>query len=315
MLLERSTGRVTHTTVAELPELIPADSVMVVNDSRVRKARLYGRVGDDETVREFLLIEAIDEDRSSWTAMVQRPRQVARKGKVVFPGNRLAHVVSHEGEYVTLAFDEPVTEEYFDDVGHVPLPPYIRREDAPEDENRYQTVYARIPGSVAAPTAGLHLTSALLDKLAARGAQIERVELRVGPGTFLPVRTRDIEDHEIHAEWCELGRETASRIATAQRQGRRIIAVGTTSVRTLESAYDETSGLVRTFSGHTRLFIRPGYSFGVVNGLFTNFHTPESTLLMLVCAFAGTEHVLSAYRTAVNERYRFFSYGDAMLIL
>ena len=198
-------------------------------------------------------------------------------------------------------------------VGHIPLPPYIARPDDREDRERYQTVFAQMPGAVAAPTAGLHFDSAMLMRLEQMGVEHAFVTLHVGAGTFQPLRVNDVAQHRMHAEWLSVGADTAARINTAKAQGRRAIAVGTTVVRALESTV--LHGGVRPFAGETRIFIYPGYRFQVVDALITNFHLPESTLLMLVCAFAGTEQVLGAYRHAVAEGYRFFSYGDAMFVL
>ncbi|TFH05350.1 MAG: tRNA preQ1(34) S-adenosylmethionine ribosyltransferase-isomerase QueA, partial [Spirochaetales bacterium] len=235
--------------------------------------------------------------------------------RILLPDGTPAEVVGHDEIHVHLTVEPSLSEEFFRTHGHVPLPPYIRREDAPEDEERYQTVYARTIGSIAAPTAGLHFTRDLLGQLESRGIQMEWVSLHVGLGTFLPVRCDDIENHEMHSEECEVSADTASRINTAIARGRPVIAVGTTSVRTLESAFDPTIGALREFRSATRLFSRPGYEFKVVSGIFTNFHTPESTLLMLVSAMGGQESVLAAYKEAVSRGYRFFSYGDAMLII
>ncbi len=320
MVLDRETGAIEHRSVADLPELLPRDTIMVFNDSRVRKARLYGAVGPGQE-REFLLVREVATEvaqtagGSTWEAMTRKPRKIRVGSPVVFPGNRKATVTGHHEMFVSLAFEEQLDEDYFVAHGHVPLPPYIDREDEGEDEERYQTVYAREPGSVAAPTAGLHFTPALLSRLEEKGIEIEWVRLHVGIGTFLPVRVENVDEHEMHEEACELTLETAARLNAARRNGKRLLAVGTTSVRTLESAWNPEAGELQAFRGATRLFIRPGYEFGAVDALFTNFHTPHSTLLMLVSAFAGRENVLSAYETAVTERYRFFSYGDAMLIL
>jgi S-adenosylmethionine:tRNA ribosyltransferase-isomerase len=338
MLLDRASGSTSHHTVGDLPQLVSPDTVMVFNDSRVRKARLYGDVrpaatrgdrgstspgshpdaaaADRPAPREFLLVREQPDasPRTVWQAMTRKPRKLKPGATVVFPGERIARVTGHHEMFVLLAFERPLDEEYFAKHGHVPLPPYIDRDDAPADEERYQTVYATEPGSVAAPTAGLHFTPELLERLRERGVQTESVRLHVGIGTFLPVRVERVEEHTMHEEECELTEETAERLNAARTEGRKILAVGTTSVRTLESAWNTDRGELVPFRGETRLFIRPGHRFGAVDTLFTNFHTPRSTLLMLVSAFAGRENVLAAYREAVRERYRFFSYGDAMLI-
>lgn len=329
MVVERATGAISHRMVADLPEILSADTVMVFNDSRVRKARLYGTrtAGDGEaTAREYLLVRELPPPdgggtgqpvprRTRWEAMTRRPAKLREGTTIGFPGGRSARVVGHHEMFVHLEFDEPLEEAYFDEHGHVPLPPYIDREDEPEDEERYQTVYAREPGSVAAPTAGLHFTPGLLERLEAAGVDIEWVRLHVGIGTFLPVRVENLDEHRMHEEQCVLLPETAERLNAARAAGSRLLAVGTTSVRTLESAWNARTARLEPFSGETDLFIRPGHRFGAVDMLFTNFHTPRSTLLMLVSAFATRELILRAYDEAVAERYRFFSYGDAMLIV
>ena len=312
--LDRESGRISHHLVRDLPQLLDPSAVMVFNDSRVRKARLIAEPAG-RGPREFLLVRrSASGGFEEWSAMTSRSRQLRLGTPVTFPGGRQAEVAGRDGELVVLRFDAPLDEPYFAAHGHVPLPPYISRADETDDERRYQTVYAREPGSVAAPTAGLHFTEELLARLDERGIERTLVRLHVGIGTFLPVRVARVEDHVMHEEECEITQACADRINQARSAGRRILAVGTTSVRTLESAVDERTGLVRAFRGRTRLFITPGYRYRVVDALFTNFHTPESTLLMLVCAFAGREPVLDAYRTAVAHEYRFFSYGDAMLI-
>jgi S-adenosylmethionine:tRNA ribosyltransferase-isomerase len=223
-----------------------------------------------------------------------------------------AEITGGEGEYRVLEFDRRVDDEWLDRYGHIPLPPYIRREDTPADAERYQTVYAAAHGSAAAPTAGLHFTGELLGRLAEAGIESAFITLHVGLGTFLPVRGEYVEDHVMHEEQFSIDEENAAKIEGTKAAGRRLVAVGTTSVRALESAWD--SGVLRRGQGATSIFIRPGYHFKAVEALFTNFHTPESTLLMLAAAFAGRELILESYAEAVRENYRFFSYGDAMLI-
>lgn len=339
MRLERTSGRVSHHHIADLPELLPPDSVVVLNDTRVRKARIYGSAvdaagtgsgsvaktagdsrntppGSQDNSRtptasvEFLLVERRDD--LHWRAMVGRARRQTPGRRYEFPGGLFGRIVSGAGAYRDIEFSAPVTEDYLEEHGHVPLPPYIHRPDEPGDSERYQTVYAARPGSVAAPTAGLHLTPEILDAMTARGVDIVHVTLHVGLGTFLPVRSEDIEDHEMHSEEYEISADAADRITAAKAGGRPVVAVGTTSVRTLESAWNGTSMAAGRSS--TAIFIYPGYAFRVVDALLTNFHTPESTLLMLVSAFAGKEKILAAYRQAVDAKYRFFSYGDAMFI-
>ena len=337
LVLDRSSGGMSHRMMGELPELLPHGALLVVNDSRVRKARLYGTVADTSegdqvsrasgggrdaplrqhpSAREFLFVRRLESVTAgdTWLAMTKKPARLRRGARIAFPGGFFATVAGHTERFVELAFHVALDEEYFERNGHIPLPPYVRREDEPGDADRYQTVYASSPGSVAAPTAGLHLTEALLQRIEDRGIDIVHITLHVGIGTFLPVRSEWIDDHTMHEEEYQIGAEAAQRINRARAEGRPVVAVGTTSVRTLESAFDPHGGVVPGRRS-TDLFIRPGYKFTVVDALMTNFHTPESTLLMLVAAFAGRERILKAYAEAVQMRYRFFSYGDAMLIL
>jgi S-adenosylmethionine:tRNA ribosyltransferase-isomerase len=354
---------------SELPGLLRAGDLMVFNDTRVLPARLFGhRSGSraqplsphNPASREFLhgrvevlLTRRLEEKEQLWQALV-------RPGRKIMPGERLyfgvdeggpplleAEVVAR-GEFGerTLRF-VPVPDFYarLERLGHIPLPPYIDREDTAEDRERYQTVYARDPGSVAAPTAGLHFTDAIMGELRDRGVETASVTLHVGLGTFAPIRSEVVEEHKIHTEWYRIPEETAERITRAKREGRRVVAVGTTTVRTLEyAARAEEQGqeqnqeqgqlphirqqradvghpqdvgsrqVITAHSGEANIFIYPGYRFRVVDAMLTNFHLPKSTLLMLVSAFAGREQVLAAYEHAVRERYRFFSYGDCMFI-
>jgi S-adenosylmethionine:tRNA ribosyltransferase-isomerase len=304
---------------ADLPEILESDTLLVFNDSRVRKARLYGESKSSGARVEFLLLQKLD--AHTWLVMVQRSRRRRIGSRYAFPGDREGEICGADGEFRLLRFDAPVDDAWLDVYGRIPLPPYIRREDTAEDADRYQTVYAADPGSAAAPTAGLHFTRELFARLEDRGIETAFLTLHVGLGTFLPVRTEDIEDHLMHEETYVITEETAFRIEKAKAEGRKVIAVGTTSVRTLESAW-KNGRLVRG-EGATSIFIYPGYTFKAVDGLFTNFHTPRSTLLMLVAAFAeagpgasaGRDFILESYACAVREEYRFFSYGDAMLIL
>jgi len=327
MTLDRVTGKRTHRMVADLPEILSgAQPLLVFNDSKVRKARLAGTSRQSGAEVEFLLLETIahngKEPGTLWKAMTKRARRRKPGSGYVFydeKGTEIANaeITGEEGELRILEFEKPVSDEWLDRYGHIPLPPYIKREDAPADAQRYQTVYAKATGSVAAPTAGLHFTQELLDRLAACGIESAFVTLHVGPGTFLPVRSENIEDHVMHEERFTITGENADRIEKARAEGRRIIAVGTTSVRTLESAWED--GRLRRGWQSTSIFIYPGYKFRAVDALFTNFHTPGSTLLMLVCAFAdgafsGKDLIFESYAEAIREGYRFFSYGDAMLI-
>jgi S-adenosylmethionine:tRNA ribosyltransferase-isomerase len=325
MVLNRLTGEQSHRMMMDLPEILlgpqlrGADGgkpLLVFNNSKVRKARLMGAALPSGAPVEFLLLEKV-ENSLTWKVLVQRSKRRKLGSVYVFfynDGNKIAQATIGEGEdgVRLLEFDRPIDDEWLDRYGHVPLPPYIKREDTEADADRYQTVYAAACGSAAAPTAGLHFTRALLDQLYSAGIESAFVTLHVGLGTFLPVRSAHIEDHVMHNETFYIDGETAAKIERAKSDGRKIIAVGTTSLRTLESAWD--SDRIKTGEGGTSIFIYPGYRFNVVDTLFTNFHTPESTLLMLVAAFAGMELILESYAEAVREGYRFFSYGDAMLI-
>ncbi|MDR2631210.1 MAG: tRNA preQ1(34) S-adenosylmethionine ribosyltransferase-isomerase QueA [Spirochaetaceae bacterium] len=310
LVLDRKTGSCGHHWVGELPELLEDRSLLVFNDSRVRKARLPGIAEKTGARVEFLLLKK--QDSLTWKTLVGRSNRRRPGSRYVFAGGVSAEITGAEGEFRFLRFDRIIDDDWLDRYGHIPLPPYIKREDTPADSERYQTVYAGLPGSAAAPTAGLHFTRELLGRLEAAGMETAYITLHVGLGTFLPVRTENIEDHPMHEEVFSIGEAAADRIERAKAEKRRIVAVGTTSVRTLESAWKQ--GRLERGEGSTSIFIYPGYSFNVVDTLFTNFHTPCSTLLMLVSAFAGREKILETYEKAIGEGYRFFSYGDAMLI-
>jgi S-adenosylmethionine:tRNA ribosyltransferase-isomerase len=310
LLVLDAEGPERHRRVRDLPGLLRPGDLLVLNDTRVIPARLYGLRGEGRM--EVLLVEKLG-DRE-WEALV-RPGRRARPGTEILFEGLTAEVVDKREDRYRLRFSEPV-EPHLDRLGHIPLPPYIHRpEHRPEhrpdeaaDRERYQTVYARTPGAIAAPTAGLHFSEGLLEEIAAAGIGIARVTLHVGIGTFKPVSAEKVEDHRMDRERYEVGEETAQAIRRTRESGGRIVAVGTTVVRTLESS----AGLAG--SGSTELFITPGFRFRVVDVLLTNFHLPRSTLLMLVSAFAGRERVLAAYEEAIREGYRFYSYGDAMLV-
>ena len=301
MVVDRSRADNRHTTMAAPPELLPAGSVLVLNDSRVRKARVFGSSENGGAV-ELVFLEEIAPGR--WRALARRARR-QRVGKRLFlPEDVEARIAAVHGDQRELELTPPVGEDYFERNGAMPLPPYIERAPDAQDDARYQTVYAREFGSAAAPTAGLHLTPEILGTIRARGIDVQRVTLHVGAGTFQPIRVERLEDHRMHAESVALSGPAA--------------AVGTTVVRALESraaAADDRSGALAPGRWRTDLFIRPGYRFRVVTRLLTNLHTPGSTLVALVAALAGRERLLSAYEEAVSRGYRFFSYGDAMLIL
>ena len=310
LALDRSTGATEDLTVRDLPRKLAPGTLVVVNDSRVRKARLFGGGADGRSLEVLLLARRSD---GRWEALVGGAHKAKTGRKFDFPDGVIGTVEAAEGEVRIVAFRPEVDDAYLEKHGHVPLPPYIKRPDTQTDAEEYQTVYARVMGSAAAPTAGLHLTPRLMAELEARGIGIAYVTLHVGLGTFLPIRSEEIEDHVMHVERYSIPERTVGMVEDARRGGRRILAVGTTTVRTLESAWrDGTPG---PGEGSTGMYIRPGHRFRVVNALFTNFHTPRSSLLVLVSAFAGAEAIAGAYQEAVRKRYRFFSYGDAMVIL
>jgi len=310
LCLDGKSGLIEDRRFVDLPALLRVGDLLVFNDTRVIPARLFGE--KDSGGRVELLIERLLPDR--------RVLAQCRASKPPKPGQGLllergvrARIVERKGEFYEIEFEgaEPLLQ-VLERIGHVPLPPYISRADADADRERYQTVFAQVPGAVAAPTAGLHFDAAMLAQLEQLGIERAFVTLHVGAGTFQPLRVDDIAQHRMHSEWLDVGLDTAARVNAAKQAGRRVIAVGTTVVRALETA--AADGCIRSFRGETDIFITPGYRFRIVDALVTNFHLPESTLLMLVCAFGGMENVLSAYRHAVEERYRFFSYGDAMFV-
>jgi S-adenosylmethionine:tRNA ribosyltransferase-isomerase len=311
LLVLDAEGSDRHRQVRDLPRLLRAGDLLVLNDTRVIPARLFGqREGGGGGRMEILLIEKAGD--LEWDALV-RPGRRVRPGTVLRFEELTAEVMEKREDQsprYRLRFSEPV-EPHLDRLGHVPLPPYIRRPDREADRERYQTVYARNPGAVAAPTAGLHFTEAILEEASAAGIGVAWVTLHVGIGTFKPISAERVEDHRMDRERYEVSEETAEAIRRTQTSGGRVVAVGTTVVRTLESAASD--GEVRPGGGSTELFITPGFRFRAVDVLLTNFHLPRSTLLMLVSAFAGRERVLAAYEEAVREGYRFYSYGDAML--
>jgi len=309
LVLNRSDESIVHSSVTLLPDFLEEGMVMVLNDSRVRKSRLYAEAETGGRV-EFLLLEEIAP--GTWSALAGKSKKQREGKEFAFPGGMRGRITGTDENRRTLSLDPPPDEAYFERYGHMPLPPYIKRPDESIDAQRYQTVYSQSPGSVAAPTAGLHFSEELLSRIKARGVSIYHLTLHVGIGTFLPMRTENVEDHRMHRECYQIPEETARAVSEAKSSGRPILAVGTTTVRTLESAW--SSGSVVPGSGSTTLFIYPGYRFNVVDRMFTNFHTPESTLLVMVSAFAGVGLIRSAYEAAVAERYRFFSYGDCMLI-
>ncbi|MCP4654433.1 MAG: tRNA preQ1(34) S-adenosylmethionine ribosyltransferase-isomerase QueA [bacterium] len=310
LLVLAAAGRERHRMIRDLPELLRPGDLLVVNNTRVIPARLFGRRRPGGGRVELLLAQRLAE--REWEVLL-RPARRARPGSVIEIDDHLSAEVIALGQdgKRRLRFSEEV-EPHLERLGHVPLPPYIRRDDDATDRDSYQTIFARHPGAIAAPTAGLHFTTELLAELAEAGVRTAEITLHVGIGTFRPVTAQVIDEHRIDAESFSIPEETAAAVRQARADGGRVVAVGTTVVRTLESAIQD-DGELRAGPGRTELFIRPGFRFRAVDGLLTNFHLPRSTLLMLVCAFAGCDAVLTAYEEAVGRGYRFYSYGDAML--
>jgi S-adenosylmethionine:tRNA ribosyltransferase-isomerase len=311
MVVDRKSGAITHHVFPDLISFIPDNALLVFNNARVRKARIFASRERDGGACEFLLLE--ETSPGTWKALAKPMKKIKTDDTLIFPEVRRARVARRDGDALVISFESAIDEAYLDKHGAIPLPPYIRRPATSDDETRYQTVYATNPGSVAAPTAGLHFTEGLREDLRARGIEQAEITLDVGIGTFLPIRTDKIEEHVMHEETYAITPESAERITTALEAQRPVLAVGTTSVRALESSVN--NGRVEPGTHRTSLYIYPGYCFKAVSMLLTNFHTPRSSLLVMVSAFAGLDLIRRAYAEAVRERYRFFSYGDAMLIL
>jgi S-adenosylmethionine:tRNA ribosyltransferase-isomerase len=311
LCLNRTTQTRAHRHVADLPSLLDPGDLLVVNDTRVMAARVAGRKLPSGTVVEVLFVK--DLGRDVWEVMVKGTFHI---GQVIeFDRQSRATILKRDTTGTQVHVESPIpVVQLLRECGQMPLPPYIKRPPSREDHGWYQTLFAKHEGAIAAPTAGLHFTADLLSQLAARSIQVAAITLHVGPATFKPVTVERVEDHQMGAEYFEIGDEAARAIARTKQAGRRVVAVGTTVVRTLETAARET-GAVAPMSGQSRLFITPGFQFTVADALMTNFHLPKTTLMMLVSAFAGTESMREAYAEAVQERYRFYSYGDAMLIL
>ena len=312
MVLDKASGEIEDLRFRDFPSLLKAGDVLVINDTKVIPARLLGQRSSGAKVELFLLHPL---EGGNWRCLVQPGRKV-RPGDTVIVGDLLqAKIIDrHEDGTRSVAFEyEGDFEAVIEKVGHVPLPPYIQREDFQEDRERYQTVYARRAGAVAAPTAGLHFTPEILTEIEKAGIRVARITLHVGMGTFKPVNVENVKDHTMEAEWYEISQDAANLINEGKTSS-RVIAVGTTSVRTLESAWNDSAQGIVPGSGWTDIFITPGYRFKAVDSLLTNFHLPCSTLIMLVSALAGRDNILNAYRHAVESAYRFYSYGDCMFI-
>ena len=343
-LADRASSRLLHLSAEsgvfenrefrEFPDLLRPGDLVVFNNTRVFPARLYGRRGglksqplspQNPASRDFLrgrvevlLTRQLSQDPNEWECLVRPGRKIAVGEHLYFAEHdELQAEVTARGEFGERHIRFAPTDDFFarvERIGHIPLPPYIAREDSSADRDRYQTVYARERGSVAAPTAGLHFTPEILARLHDRNIESAEITLHVGLGTFQPVRVEKVEEHKLHSEAYSISADAAAKIERARSENRRVVAIGTTTVRTLEYAARQSSGQIRAGSGEANLFIYPGYKFQVVGALLTNFHLPESTLLMLVCTLGGKENVLRAYRHAVAERYRFYSYGDCMFV-
>ena len=313
LVLDRKTDKLEHKIFSDVIDYLNPGDCLVINNTRVIPARLIGEKEGTGGKVEILLLKRREND--IWESLVKPGKKLRPGARVTFGDGRLkAEIleIAEEGNRLVKFYYEGIFEEILDSLGEMPLPPYITHKL--EDKEMYQTVYAKFDGSAAAPTAGLHFTTELLEKIRHKGVRIASITLHVGLGTFRPVKVEDVNNHHMHTEWYEVNKEAADIINETKKNGGRVICVGTTSCRTIESVADE-NGLMSAKTGETDIFIYPGYKFKVMDGLITNFHLPESTLVMLVSAFAGKERVLSAYETAVKERYRFFSFGDAMILV
>jgi len=313
--LNRETGTVSHGYFTDIEGILATGDVLVVNNTRVIPGRLLGRKETGGKVEALILDYAQGVTQKVFNCLIRASKRPKIGSRLIFDQNLIAQVVAINERACVLSFEGPEPfEQVLEQIGHVPLPPYIRRSDTDDDHNTYQTVYARHNGAIAAPTAGLHFSKALLKRLENQGVHIAYITLHVGYGTFLPVESTDIRQHRMHAEWFQIPDQTAEMINRAKSNGRRIVAVGTTCVRTLEFCA-LPDGRLDAHSGMCDLFIYPGYNFKIISGMITNFHLPKSTLLMLVSAFAGRENILAAYAEAVRQGYRFYSYGDGMVII
>ena len=314
MVLDKETGEIEHKIFRDIVDYLKPGDCLVVNDTKVIPARLIGTKVDTGAAIEVLLLKRLEDRQDTWEVLVKPGKKAKVGAKISFgEGKLIGEVIDivEEGNRLIQFTYDGIFEEILDELGQMPLPPYITHKL--EDKNRYQTVYAKNPGSAAAPTAGLHFTTELMDRIKAKGVKIAYVTLHVGLGTFRPVKVDDVTKHKMHSEHYEVPEETAKLINETKKNGGRVIAVGTTSCRTLESVA-AMYGEIKPCEGFTDIFIYPGFEFKVLDGLITNFHLPESTLIMLVSAFAGYDFIMNAYKEAVKEKYRFFSFGDAMFI-
>jgi len=312
LVLKKESGKIKHDRFSNIIDYLQPSDILIVNNTKVIPARLFGTKNTGAKVEIFLL-EQKTENR--WKCLVKPGRKLQIGAEIVFNKNFTAKIIDHadEGGRIVEFYWEGNFWDILEKIGKVPLPPYIKRESTNKDKETYQTVYAQERGSVAAPTAGLHFTKPLMQQIREKGIEIFEVVLHVGLGTFRPVKTDDIKDHTMHSEHCHISKEVAAKINQAKKIGRRMIAVGTTTTRTLESFAE--NGQLKSGSHWTNIFLYPGKEFQIIDGLITNFHMPESSLIMLVSAFASYENIMNAYKIAVEKKYRFFSYGDSMLIL
>ncbi len=314
MVLHRSSRVIEHRRFIDIVEYFQPGDLLVINNTRVIPARLIGKKDTGGKV-EVLLIPSRNGKEGEWQALFRGRGRIGKGTRIQFGDNFYGEVKELEGKKGKILFSTcEALEELLEKFGHIPLPPYIKREDEPLDRERYQTVFAEKDGSIAAPTAGLHFTPSLLKSLRERGVDITTITLHIGIGTFLPVKVSEIESHKMYSEWVEITEEAVKNIENAKARRGRIVALGTTTTRAIES-FSDKEGRIKPGSGYTSLFIYPPYKFRVIDGLITNFHLPKSTLIMLVSAFAGRDFIMEAYREAVEKKYRFYSYGDAMLIL
>ena len=321
LVMDRSTGALSHQVFHELETFLAPSDVLVVNNTQVIPGRIVGKKESGGRIEALILNYASGmrsaENGNQFDCMLKSSKRTRIGARLVFPEGLTAQVMERDDSIYRLSFScEDDFRSVLDRIGQTPLPPYIKRDGnhTPRDDRaNYQTVYASQKGAIAAPTAGFHFTEALMHRLEDKGVTLAPITLHVGYGTFLPVRVQDIRTHRMHSEWFSIPKETAETISRARQEGRRVVAVGTTSIRTLEFAMGEDNTM-RSMTGPCDLFIYPGYRFRVVDAMITNFHLPKSTLLMLVSAFAGRNNILAAYQTAIQEKYRFYSYGDAMLI-
>ena len=310
LVLDRHNDSLTDTHIQNIGDYLEPGSLLVFNNTKVRKARICAYRKDTGGKQEFLLLEQLN--TTTWKVLVKKAKKAVPGRKYLFPEKITGSITDTEESFRIIEFDTQITDAYLNKHGSIPLPPYIKRESELTDEDRYQTVFSEKTGSAAAPTAGLHFTNNLIEALRQKGIEVKFITLHVGIGTFLPIRTKKVEEHLMHREVYSVPEETAKAINSAKKDGRPVVAVGTTSVRTLESSWN--GGKIESGTRETELFIYPGYKFNAVDSMITNFHTPESSLIVMVSAFAGKERIMKTYNHAIKKRYRFFSYGDAVFI-